>query len=191
MTKYEMVGQHHQLSGQEFEQALGDGEGEGSLVCRSPRGRRIYMTDQLNNNVDSHPVIFSFLFCFNNFIYLFMAVLGLCYHLGSSLVTVYRLRVAVASPCSGVFLQSTHFRTCGLPQSRLSGSRAQVQKLWCMLATSTSYHQFKKDSAAMLAGIWRHKTNDTEDIFVCVYWLQRSKTGHPKMCLFRIRIISG
>ena len=51
----------------------------------------------------------------DNFIYLFMAVLGLCYHLGSSLVTVYRLRVAVASPCSGVLLQSTHFRTCGLP----------------------------------------------------------------------------
>ena len=36
MTEDEMVGWHHQLNGQEFEQALGDGEGEGSLVCRSP-----------------------------------------------------------------------------------------------------------------------------------------------------------
>ena len=29
----EMVGWHHQLNGHEFEQTLGDGEGQGSLVC--------------------------------------------------------------------------------------------------------------------------------------------------------------
>ena len=28
-----MVGWHHTLDGHEFEQALGDGEGQGSLVC--------------------------------------------------------------------------------------------------------------------------------------------------------------
>ena len=28
-----MVGQHHRLNGHEFEQAQGDGEGQGSLVC--------------------------------------------------------------------------------------------------------------------------------------------------------------
>ena len=33
MTEDEMVGGHHRLNGQEFEQALGDGEGQGSLVC--------------------------------------------------------------------------------------------------------------------------------------------------------------
>ena len=33
-----MVGGHHQLNGHEFEEALGDGEGQGSLVCCSPRG---------------------------------------------------------------------------------------------------------------------------------------------------------
>ena len=32
----EMVGWHQQLNGQEFEQTLGDGEGQGSLVCCSP-----------------------------------------------------------------------------------------------------------------------------------------------------------
>ena len=32
MTKDEMVGWHHQLNGQEFEQSLGDGEGQGSLA---------------------------------------------------------------------------------------------------------------------------------------------------------------
>jgi len=34
MTEDEMVGWHYQLNGQEFEQALGDGQG--SLACCSP-----------------------------------------------------------------------------------------------------------------------------------------------------------
>ena len=37
MTEGEMVGWHHQLNGLEFEQILGDGEGQGSLACCSPR----------------------------------------------------------------------------------------------------------------------------------------------------------
>ena len=40
MTEDEMVGWHHQLDRHEFEQTLGDGEGQGSLVCRSPWGRK-------------------------------------------------------------------------------------------------------------------------------------------------------
>ena len=32
MTEDEMVGGHHRLNGHEFEQALGDGEGQGSLA---------------------------------------------------------------------------------------------------------------------------------------------------------------
>ena len=35
MTEDEMVGWHHRLKGHEFEQAQGDGEGQGSLVCCS------------------------------------------------------------------------------------------------------------------------------------------------------------
>ena len=47
----EMVGWHHQLNGYEFEQALGDGEGQGSLVCYSPWGHKeLDTTDQLNDN---------------------------------------------------------------------------------------------------------------------------------------------
>ena len=38
MTKDEMIGQHHQLDGHEFEKALGVGDGQGSLVCCSPMG---------------------------------------------------------------------------------------------------------------------------------------------------------
>ena len=45
----EMVGWHHQLDGQEFEQALGVGDGQGSLVCCSPWGcKELDMTEQLN-----------------------------------------------------------------------------------------------------------------------------------------------
>ena len=33
MTEVEMVGWHHRLNGHEFEQALGVGERQGSLVC--------------------------------------------------------------------------------------------------------------------------------------------------------------
>ena len=46
----ETVGWHHRfISGYEFEQTPGDGEGQGSLVCCSPRGGRIrrrYWTEQ-------------------------------------------------------------------------------------------------------------------------------------------------
>ena len=46
-----MVGWHHQLNGHEFEQVPGDGEGQGSLACRSPWGHKESdMTEQLNNN---------------------------------------------------------------------------------------------------------------------------------------------
>ena len=46
MTKDEMVGWHHQLNGHEFEQTLGDGEGQGSLVCCSPqRGKELDTTE--------------------------------------------------------------------------------------------------------------------------------------------------
>ena len=38
MTVDKMVGWHHQLNGREFEQALGDSEGLGSLACGSPWG---------------------------------------------------------------------------------------------------------------------------------------------------------
>ena len=36
MTEDEMVGWHHQLNICEFEQTLGDGEGQRSLSCCSP-----------------------------------------------------------------------------------------------------------------------------------------------------------
>ena len=47
-----MVGWQYQLNGYEFEQALGDGEAQGSLECCSPWGRKESdMIKQLNNNI--------------------------------------------------------------------------------------------------------------------------------------------
>ena len=46
-TEDEMAGWHHWLSGHEFEQALGDGEGQQSLACCSLWGRKeLDMTEQ-------------------------------------------------------------------------------------------------------------------------------------------------
>ena len=48
-TEYEMVGWHHWPDRHEFEQALGIGDGQRSLACCSPWGRRgSDMTKQLN-----------------------------------------------------------------------------------------------------------------------------------------------
>ena len=48
-TENEMIGWYHWLNGHEFEQTLGDGEGQGSLVCCSTRGcKESDMTEQLN-----------------------------------------------------------------------------------------------------------------------------------------------
>ena len=51
MTEDEMVGWHHQFNGHEFEQAPGDGDGQGSLVCCSTCGRKESdMTERLNKD---------------------------------------------------------------------------------------------------------------------------------------------
>ena len=47
-----MVEWHHRINGLEFEQALGDGEGHGSLPCCSPwNGKELDMTELLNNKL--------------------------------------------------------------------------------------------------------------------------------------------
>ena len=46
-----MIGWHHQLNGHEFEQAPRDSEGQGSLACCSPWGRKESdTTERLNKN---------------------------------------------------------------------------------------------------------------------------------------------
>ena len=53
----EMVGWHHRFNGHEFEQAPGDGDGQGSLVCCSPWGNRVgcvWVIEQQQHNQNWH-----------------------------------------------------------------------------------------------------------------------------------------
>ena len=53
-----MVGWHHRLNRHEFEQALGDGEGQGNLVCCVVHVvAESDMTEQLNNNNKRHRLL--------------------------------------------------------------------------------------------------------------------------------------
>ena len=56
MTEGEMVGWHHWLNGHEFEQAPGDGEGQGSLVCCSPWGHKSGTWLNNRNKNDTYTV---------------------------------------------------------------------------------------------------------------------------------------
>ena len=49
-TQDEVVGWHHCFSGHEFEQTLGDGEGQRSLASCSPWGRKESDTTERPNN---------------------------------------------------------------------------------------------------------------------------------------------
>ena len=51
MTEDEMVRWHHLLNGHEFEQVLGVGDGQGSLVCGSPWGRKEWDSIECLNNI--------------------------------------------------------------------------------------------------------------------------------------------
>ena len=55
----EMVGWHHRLNGHESEQAPGDSEGQGSLVCCSSWGCRV----DLDLATEQQPPFFSTYFC--------------------------------------------------------------------------------------------------------------------------------
>ena len=53
MTEDEMVGWYHRLDGREFEQTLGDGEGQGSLLCCSSRGcKHDLVTEQQEQKIE-------------------------------------------------------------------------------------------------------------------------------------------
>ena len=57
MTEDERVEWHHRLKGHEFEQALGNSEGQGSLACCSPWGHKESgMTEQLKSNNQSDGI---------------------------------------------------------------------------------------------------------------------------------------
>ena len=65
VTEDEMIGWHHQLNGHEFEQTLGDSEGQGSLACCSPWGWKVrynLATEQQQHWMSSCSSIIFFFF---------------------------------------------------------------------------------------------------------------------------------
>ena len=68
MTEDEMVGCHHWLNGHEFEQAPGDGDGQGSLACCSTWGRKELETAEwLDNNKNENGFLCVCLFFMYHF----------------------------------------------------------------------------------------------------------------------------
>ena len=61
MTEDEIVGWRHQLDGHEFEQALGVGDGQGSLACYSPWGLKESDTTEWLNWTDAKYQIIYFI----------------------------------------------------------------------------------------------------------------------------------
>ena len=62
-TENEVVGWHHWLNGHEFEQAPGDSEGQGSLVCCSPwRCKESDTAEWLSNNSNNTGSVLKFVF---------------------------------------------------------------------------------------------------------------------------------
>ena len=52
-----MVEWHHQFNRQEFEQALGDGDGQGSLACYSSWGHKESDTTEQLNTTTNNPML--------------------------------------------------------------------------------------------------------------------------------------
>ena len=57
-TVDEMAGWHHWLSGHEFEQTLGVGDGQGSLACSSPWGHKELDMTECLNWTEGHYVLY-------------------------------------------------------------------------------------------------------------------------------------
>ena len=56
MTEDEMVGWHHQLDKHKFQQVLGVGDGQGSLVCCSPWGHKELDRTEQQQNLNSKKI---------------------------------------------------------------------------------------------------------------------------------------
>ena len=94
-----MVRQHHRLNGHEFEQSLGDSEGQVSLACCSPRDHKeANMTSQLNNN--------------NIQIYICIYILVFIYSLGCPRSQLWHMDFLVAA-CKPPGLHGTQFPAQG------------------------------------------------------------------------------
>ena len=128
-TEDETVGWHYQLDGHEFEQALGVGDGQGSLACCSPWGQKeLDMTEQLNWTDFGEGVDISRIWATTHF--LFLTIPGNCH--GTSGCVIHLLikdqgLLSHLGPILGLFcvLGLCHsFKSCALPLSLL------LQEYW-------------------------------------------------------------
>ena len=60
VTEDEMIRWHHRVNEHEFEQTLGESEGQGSLVCCSPWGRRVGHDLATEQYTSPHFLCFSY-----------------------------------------------------------------------------------------------------------------------------------
>ena len=74
MTEDKMVGWHYWLNGHEFEQAPGDGEGQGSLVCYSPWGSQESDTTERLNWTDEFKWLMKQRWTYENQLYFHVLV---------------------------------------------------------------------------------------------------------------------
>ena len=85
-TEDEMVGWHHRLEGHEFEQAPVVGDGQGSLACCSPWGRKELDTTERLNWTGS--IVCLIIICLN----VLMFYIAFLYVLGSSVHGIFQAR---------------------------------------------------------------------------------------------------
>ena len=69
MPEDKLVGWHHRLDGHEFDQALGVGDGQGSLACCSPRGCKQSDMTELNYLLLFSTLLFMSDFSCNSFVH--------------------------------------------------------------------------------------------------------------------------
>ena len=131
LTEDELVGQHHPLNGHEFEQALGKSEGQGSLVCCSPLGRKESdMTQQLNNRQIYRHVFF------NSYLYFYMESCYIIHH------SLYICKFIKINKCIGLAT------LMGISVSAQEGSNLIIDRIltlvhWVKQHFHTAYFQLE------------------------------------------------
>ena len=119
MTEDKMVGWHHWLDGHEFEQAWGDGDGQGSLACCSPWGRKESDTTEWLNGTEQPWFIFWRLWICSQFCWMSSSLIW------SSLIPLYDSKEEKQpvdkpmSPCSSQKSWSFRFNSTS-PSSEFS-----------------------------------------------------------------------
>ena len=125
-TGEEMVGWHHRLNGHEFEQTLGDSEGQGSLACCSPRGRKNghnWATEQQQQSSFLSLVTMCCILFFLIFIYFNWRLITLQYCIGLPYINMNQPQVYTCSPSWTPFL----FPPCTIPLGHLSAPAPSIR----------------------------------------------------------------